>query len=102
MIIRADLADASVSLMDPTAFTAFHVAVAGGPVDDPGLGALLAPYGRLDGDHAWITTDGVSRLAGDAADADWHAGFSAMVDFARNSGFLSDDGTAIRAHIEPA
>ena len=35
-----------------------------------------------------------------ATDPDWQSGLAAMVDYARKSGFLSEDGTAIRAHVE--
>ena len=102
MIIRADLDHAAVTLLDPADFRGFHVAVAGGDVDDERLGEVLAPHGRLDGEHAWIGTDAVVALAGDAADDEWRAGFDAMVAYARDKGFLAEDGTAIRAHLEPA
>jgi hypothetical protein len=66
------------------------------------LAELLAPHGRVDGEHAWITTEAVMALAGDAADDAWQAGFDGMIDYARGHGFLSEDGTSIRAHLEPA
>ena len=102
MIIRADLDAGSVALVESRDFGGFHVAVAGGGVDDERLGAVLSSYGRLDGDHAWIDVDAVDALAGEAADDDWRAGFDGMVAYARDKGFLDDSGTAIRAHLEPA
>ena len=102
MIVHADLDVSSVTLVDPGDFFGFHVAVAGGDVDDVRLGPLLPPHGQLDGDHAWIDTGAVVALAGDEADDAWHAGFDAMLDHARAQGFLSDDGRRIRAHLEPA
>jgi hypothetical protein len=102
VIIRADLDAASVTLVDPADFRRFHVAVAGGDVGDERLGALLAPHGRLDGDHAWIGVDAVTALAGEGADDEWLRGFHGMVAYARDKGFLDDDGAAIRAHLEPA
>ncbi len=102
MIVRADLDASSVTLVDPDDFFRFEVAVAGGAVDDERLGPLLAPHGRMDGDHAWIDTGAIVALAGDAADDAWHAGFEAMVDYARSKGFLAEDGSAIRGHLEAA
>ena len=75
---------------------------AGGPTDDERLAAVLAPHGRLDGEHAWITTDAVVALAGSSAEDDWRSGFAGMVAYARQKGFLDESGTAIRAHLEPA
>ncbi len=102
MIIHADLDRATVTLVDPADFRGFHVAVAGGGTDDSRLAAVLAPHGRLEGEHAWITTDAVIALAGSAADDEWRAGFDGMVAYARDKGFLDDAGTAIRAHLEQA
>ncbi len=100
MIIDADLDAGKVRLRRPEDVTAFHVAVHGGPTDDPRLAEVLAAHGRLDGDHAWIGVDAVVALAGDAATEAWRADFDGMVAYARSKGFLSDDGTAIRAHLE--
>jgi hypothetical protein len=102
VIVHADLDAATVTLVEPEDFFAFHVAVAGGDVDDERLPGLLAPHGRIEGEHAWIATESVVALAGDAADDAWQAGFDGMVGYARKQGFLSDDGTAIRAHLEAA
>jgi hypothetical protein len=102
VIIRADLDAGTVTLLEPADFGGFHVAVAGGDVDDERLGAVLAEHGRLDGEHAWIDVDAVADLAGEAADDDWRAGFDGMVAYARDKGFLDDSGTVIRAHLEPA
>lgn len=102
MILLADLDHAVLTLQDPSTFTAFHVAVAGGDVDDDRLADVLAPHARLADGHAWVDVDAVATLAGDAVDDDWRAGFDAMVAYARDKGFLSSDGSALRAHLEPA
>jgi hypothetical protein len=100
VILHADLDAATVTLREPADFFGFHVAVAGGPVDDERLPGVLAPHGRIDGEHAWIDRDAVVALAGDEADDAWHAGFDAMVEYARSKGFLSEDSTSIRAHLD--
>lgn len=102
MIIHVDLDAATVTLVDHADFGGFHVAVAGGDVDDERLPAVLAPHGRLDGAHAWIDVDAVVALAGSGADAEWRTGFGGMLAYAREKGFLDDAGTAVRAHLEAA
>jgi hypothetical protein len=102
VIIHADLDASTVTLVEPGDFRGFHVAVAGGTTHDERLATVLAPHGRLDGEHAWITTDAVIALAGPAADDEWQAGFDDMVAYARDKGFLDESGTAIRAHLESA
>ena len=87
MILLADLDDAVLTLREPSTFTAFQVAVAGGDVDDERLAGVLAPHGRLEDGHAWIDVDAVVELAGDAADDGWREGFDAMVAYARDKGF---------------
>ncbi|MET1041262.1 MAG: hypothetical protein ABWZ90_09515 [Acidimicrobiales bacterium] len=99
MIIRADLEAGSVTLLDPADFRGFHVAVVGGDVTDERLELVLAPYGRLDGDHAWIKVDAVAALAGENANDHWRAGLDGMIAFARDNDFLDDSGSAIRAHL---
>jgi hypothetical protein len=102
VIIHVELDGGAVTLVDPADFRGFHVAVAGGGVDDPRLAQVLAPHGRLDAEHAWIATDAVVALAGQEVDEGWTAGFDAMVAYARDKGFLSDDGQSLRAHLETA
>lgn len=96
MIVRAEVGDGRVTLLDAGDFQRFHVEVIGEARD---LAPVLRPYGDLDGDHAWLRLDAVEALAGEVDDA-WREGFAAMVDYARREGFLSADGTAIRAHLE--
>jgi hypothetical protein len=96
VIVVADLPADAVELAEPSDFTRFHVEIQG----DGDLAAVLAPFGRLDGEHAWIDVEALASLAGADADAQWRTGLDAMVGYARENGFLSDDGAAIRAHLE--
>jgi len=89
----------AVTLDEPDEFTSFAVAAPAGAGAD--LDARLGPIGRYDGEHVWVDREALIGLAGSkASDTGWRDGLAAMVDYARNSGFLSDDGTAIRAHVE--
>jgi len=97
VIIRVDTDTARVALAEPQEFTRFHVE-AGGNGD---LAAALAPHGTVEGDHAWIRLDALERLAGEV-DEGWRRGFGEMTTYAADHGFLSEDGEAIRAHVERA
>ncbi|HWL45001.1 MAG TPA: hypothetical protein VNQ73_18805 [Ilumatobacter sp.] len=91
----------AVELRDPDNFRQFHVAA------DPGTDiavALAAAGAGLPADDAdvfvtvdWLRTEAARLGVGD----DWSAGFAAMLDYAATNGWLNDDHTAIRAHVEP-
>ena len=91
-----------VSLAEPDDCQRFHVAVQGqghAPAVDDALQS--SGTGWLDGDGgAFVRVDRVRDLAAGRVGADWPVRFAAMLDFARDKGWLSDDGGAIRAHLE--
>ncbi|MEI8240611.1 MAG: hypothetical protein WCI22_14445 [Actinomycetota bacterium] len=75
-------------------------------VDDlASLASSLGSLGSVEGDHVWldIAQLRVGAQSGIAADAveGWVAGFEGMIGYAAKSGWLNDDGTKVRAHIEP-
>ena len=96
-----------MTLTGPDDFTRFHVSARGerdeqGEPDVARLDAVLraTETGACDGpSDARVRIDAVRRMAG-RTDAGWETGFTAMLDFARTKGWLSDDGEAIRAHVE--
>lgn len=85
------------SLEDPEDLKRFHIEMAA-EVTDPV--AALTGWARLDGDHAWVDVEAVRRAAGGRVGARWDADFAGMLDYARAKGWLSEDGTAIQAHVE--
>jgi hypothetical protein len=91
----------SVSLVEPADCTGFDIVVHG-PGDLAGVGRALADasMGGIEGDEALVTVDGVRRLAADQVGDGWETDFAAMLEFAAGRGWMSDDGEAIRAHIE--
>ncbi|MFT7600226.1 MAG: hypothetical protein ACI8TP_003167 [Acidimicrobiales bacterium] len=93
-------ADGSATLNKPAEFTAFDVRAADAPAALAALGdeASVAP----EADHVFVTVAAVRRLAGDAADAEWEAGFAKMLDFAASKGWMNDTSTSIKAHIDPS
>ena len=68
--------------------------------DDPGPEALAAGGVLGFGDHAWVRTDALRRLAGPAATSEWEEGFAAMLDYARTRGWVDDEQGAVRGHVE--
>jgi len=96
MIIDVD-PSGSLSLVDPGNFKGFHIAGQrpANPGDFAGRGVLF----DADLGHAWVTPQAVRDLAGESADAEWTAGFEAMVGYAVSKGWTDDDGR-IRAHTE--
>jgi hypothetical protein len=103
VIIQVDLRQHPpvVTLEEPDATTAFHVAVIGGT--DWGLvfGALVdAAAGRLEGEHAFITIDAVRRMAKGRVPVGWDERFVEMLEYARTKGWIDEGGNAIQAHVE--
>jgi hypothetical protein len=99
MIVHVDLAvtPAAVTLEDPADCGRFHVAAAGGS----DLTRIGLAVGRPDADdHVWVSIDRVRELAAGAVDDSWAGAFAAMLAYAETKGWLSDDGGALRAHVE--
>lgn len=68
-----------------------------GRIVGPGDGhATLAPKGRREGDHLWIASDELRRLAGEQSER-WHQSFSAMIDYAESKGWVADG--MVRLHL---
>jgi hypothetical protein len=103
VIVSVDLATTppDVRLDEPDDCRRFHVA-ARGAAEPERLRTALADSGsgRLDGDDAWVQIDAVRRLAGGRVGASWESDFGAMLEFARDKGWLDASGKAIRAHVE--
>jgi hypothetical protein len=101
MIIHVDASTepARITLLEPADFHGFKVVVA--PGADPRTEALaFAQLGPVEGDdHVFVAPEAVAWLAGDAADADWTAGFAGMTGYAASKGW-TDDAGRIRAHVE--
>jgi len=74
-------------------------------VDDRStLDAALGSLGTVDGDHVWLDIAALragaeASLPADAVE-DWAAGFDGMIGYATKSGWVNDDGTKVRAHVE--
>jgi hypothetical protein len=87
------------TLEDPEDLKRFSVEVTPAVTDLP---TGLTGWGTVEGDHVWVNVESVRRAAAGRVGARWDADFAGMIDYARVKGWLSGDGTAIRAHIERA
>ncbi|MDQ0381390.1 hypothetical protein [Amycolatopsis thermophila] len=61
------------------------------------LGAAGA--GEVAGEHAWLDVAWLRSAAGDR-DQNWHDGFTRMLAYASDLGWVSADGGRVRAHVE--
>ncbi|BBG03406.1 MULTISPECIES: hypothetical protein [Pseudonocardia] len=93
--------ESDVRLAEPEVFTAFHV-VRPADMTPEGLAAALAGHdvGQLDGEDVLVRVDAVRRLAAGRVGDDWEDGFAGMLAYADRKGWLTDDGAAVRAHVE--
>lgn len=95
-------ADRTPRLDDPDNFRAFKI-VAPKNMDAAALTRALGTLGRLaDNDHAWIDEAALRQLANRPNDKTWHDNATAMLAYARKSGWIDAETGAIRAHIERA
>jgi hypothetical protein len=96
--VELSLGTHSACLVDPEDLTSFAVVLEG--ETDPGPEALAAGGVLGFGDHAWVRTDALRRLAGPVATPEWEDGFAAMLDYARSRGWVDDEHGAVRGHVE--
>ena len=92
--------DRTPRLDDPDNFRAFKV-TAPKDMDAAALRGALGSLGRLaDNDHAWIDEAALRTLANRPNDKTWQDNATAMLAYARKSGWIDAETGAIRAHIE--
>lgn len=98
MYVHVDTAAATAEVREPEDLQRLHVAVSGNGDPDE-VAQILAPFGRLDGDHAWLHVSAL-RAAG-PPDPGWVERFEAMVSYASAQGWTDETGS-VRAHVQPA
>lgn len=64
----------------------------------------LAPLGRVDGNHVWLSVQALRESAAatipEADRAQWVQGFDGMIAYAASKGWTDEAGTHVRAHVE--
>lgn len=96
-----EVTESDVRLAEPEVFTAFHVVRPAAMTPDRFAAALAGhDVGALDGEDVLVQVAAVRRLAGGRVGADWEDGFAGMLAYADRKGWLTDDGAAVRAHVE--
>ena len=104
MRVIVDLGSPSpgTSLVEPEDFKTFKLVCKGGG-DTQSLQDARGGLGLVDedGPHVWLSIAGLKALAGALAiDPDWIRRLDEMVGYAEANGWLSADGTFIRAHVD--
>jgi hypothetical protein len=96
--VELSLGSDSARLVDPEDLTGFAVVLEDD--EDPSPEALAAGGVLGLGDHAWVRTAALRRLAGPAATPEWEEAFAAMLAYARTRGWVDDAQGAVRGHVE--
>lgn len=93
----------SVELVDPSDFSSFHAVYPAGL----GHGELVDIVRREDlgevlpaGGHLMVPLETLRRLAAGRVGPTWEQDFDAMIAYAARKGWLREDGTRVRAHLE--
>jgi len=94
----------SVELVDPDDVTSFHAVHPAG-LDRAELAEIVRKddLGEVlpDGGHLMVPLGTVRRMATGRVGPGWESDFDSMIAYAARKGWLSDDGTRVRAHLEP-
>ena len=96
--MELNLGGGAARLVDAGDLTSFAVVLEGD--GDPSPAALAAAGVLGFGDHAWVRTDALRRLAGSIATPEWEEAFAGMLDYARTRGWVDDEHGAVRGHVE--
>lgn len=95
----------STELVEPQDVTSFSVVCPtglghdglAGRVREDRLGEVLP-----DGDHVMVSVDAIRRYALGSVGPAWEQDLAGMIGYATGKGWVSEDGTRVRAHIERA
>ena len=105
MIITVPAVGGSIAVAEPDNFKQFHLAADG--LDVREVAEILgdAAHEKGDGAHLWVSIDAVRGWVSDSCEPqelsrEWEDGFSAMLEFAKGHGWVSEAGTHVQAHIE--
>jgi hypothetical protein len=96
--VELNLGADSARLIDAEDLTSFAVVLDGD--GDPSPQALAAGGVLGLGDHAWVRTEALRRLAGPTATPEWELAFTGMLAYARSRGWVDDEHGAVRGHVE--
>jgi hypothetical protein len=99
-----DLTIDEIELAEPSDVRRLSVAVAHG-ADREAVAAILASTGagrfvEGDDDHVWVSRGWIREHAEERVGARWSEDFDHMVTKAREHGWVQEDGTHLRAHVE--
>jgi len=88
--------DGTLTLEETDDFKRFHIAADPDKLSEAGFQGMAEDAG--DG-HYWLDADAVAKLSGRSGDAEWMAGFWAMLEKAAPYGYADLEGRRIKAHL---
>lgn len=108
MIITVPAGGGTVTVAEPDNFKQFHLQADGMDVREVAAALGEAAHEKGDGAHLWVSIDAVRGWVGEqgqqeqgqSLSQEWEDGFSAMLEFAKGHGWISEDGSHVQAHIE--
>ena len=96
-----EVTESDARLVEPEVFSAFHVVRPTGTTPAEFAAALDAHrVGGPDGDDVLVRVDTVRALAAGRVGPGWEDDFAGMLAYAGRKGWLSPDGSTVRAHVE--
>ena len=86
------------NLVEPGDFKRLHVETAGN-LPASALNAALAGLGYVESGIVLIDANALEQRLTGMLSGGWHEQYDRMLAFARKSGWISEDGASIKAHI---
>lgn len=101
MLISVDLGQELLDIkeIEDLKSLAVQVTSAEKGTDRASLARILAPLGRLDETHAWLSTERL-RAACNRLDDAWLRDFDAMLAYAESKGWVDKLANEVRVHVE--
>jgi hypothetical protein len=98
VVIEQAESEPTARLADADNFKQFHVAARGLELGELGAAVTSTSVGRLVDEHVWVERSWLESQG--PAYPEWHDGLDSMLTYAAAKGWVSQDGRAVRAHVE--
>jgi hypothetical protein len=92
-----------VRVVDVADLARLHLALGAVTNEEADTALREAGLGRLDGETGWLDVAALRSAGGrETGDTGWPDRFDAMVDGAREHGWVTEDGASLQVHVESA
>ena len=93
-------ADGRIELLAAADFTSLNVETPDSVRSSLDAALTAADWGYFDGSHAWLSIPELQSQIIGTPSKDIAGDFDGMIGYARGKGWVSDDGSHVRAHCE--